>query len=114
MAAKSKQNDSKKSVSVREQAQAASSEKPKRRLRLPKRDNQKAQGKFRRTVGKIGRLIVPSYFRNSWKELRNVSWPDRRTTIKLTFAVIVFAVVFAVLVAVIDYGLDKLFRALIL
>lgn len=66
-----------------------------------------------RILGKRVR-IFPRYFRDSWAELRQVVWPDRKQTVKLTTAVIVFALVFGVAVAIVDYGLDKLFRILIL
>ena len=60
------------------------------------------------------RTLVPNYFRESWQELRQVTWPDRKTTIKLTFAVFVFATIFGILIGLVDYGLEKLFRELIL
>ena len=62
----------------------------------------------------IGRFIVPKYFRSSWRELRLVTWPDRTKTRQLTFAVLIFAVAFGALVSVVDYGLDKLFREVLL
>lgn len=62
----------------------------------------------------IGRILVPRYIRNSWKELRQVRWPTWSESRRLTFAVIVFAFVFGVIIAVVDYGLDKLFKALLL
>lgn len=67
--------------------------------------------KFFRIVGKI---LWPTYFRESWKELRQVTWPNRRETWQLTLAVIIFAIIFGLLVAAVDYGLDKVFRKLIL
>jgi preprotein translocase SecE subunit len=69
---------------------------------------------------RVGRFMnkrrrwIPAYFRNSWKELRLVEWPDRKSTAKLTLAVFIFALVFGTLVAFADYGLDKLFRKVIL
>ena len=60
------------------------------------------------------RRITPGYFRSSWKEVKEVSWPDRKTTAKLTMAVLAFATVFGVAIAIVDYGLDKIFRALLL
>ncbi len=60
------------------------------------------------------RHIIPGYFRNSWRELRLVTWPSRRETWKLTLAVFTFAIIFGVLIAVTDYGLDKLFRKVLL
>jgi preprotein translocase SecE subunit len=61
----------------------------------------------------IGRILWPQYFRNSWKELRQVTWPTRRETWQLTLAVIIFSVIFGVLVAVVDYVLNKLFKQLL-
>lgn len=66
------------------------------------------------TPGKVGRFLVPKYFRNSWAELRQVTWPDRMQTVRLTFAVIAFATVFGVVIAIVDFGLDKLFREVLL
>lgn len=67
-----------------------------------------------RVVRWTGLVLVPPYFRNSWRELRGVTWPNRRETWQLTWAVIIFSVIFGVLVAVVDYGLDKLFKQFIL
>lgn len=60
------------------------------------------------------RSFMPTYFVNSWRELKQVSWPGRKETWQLTFAVFVFAFVFGLLITVTDYGLDKLFKKLIL
>lgn len=62
----------------------------------------------------IGRILWPAYFRNSWKELRQVTWPTGRETRQLVLAVIIFSSVFGILVAVVDYGLNKLFKQLII
>jgi preprotein translocase subunit SecE len=59
------------------------------------------------------RTLSPSYFRNAWKELKNVSWPGRRETWKLTFSVFIFAMVFGIVVALVDYGFETLFRKVI-
>jgi preprotein translocase SecE subunit len=62
----------------------------------------------------IGYILLPKYFRNSWKELRQVTWPNRRESLQLTSAVLLFAAVFGVLIAVVDFGLDKLFKQVLL
>ena len=64
--------------------------------------------------GLIGKVVFPTYFRNSWRELRQVKWPNRTESRQLTFAVLVFAVVFGGLVAIVDYGLDKVFKQVLL
>ena len=60
------------------------------------------------------RRVTPKYFREAWGELRQVTWPNARQTFNLTLAVFAFAIVFGVLIGVVDYGLDKLFRELLL
>ncbi len=62
----------------------------------------------------IGKILLPTYFRQSWHELRQVTWPNWSESRQLTFAVLVFAVVFGATVAVIDFGLDRLFRDILL
>lgn len=57
-----------------------------------------------------GLILVPRYFRNSFKELRQVTWPNGRESRQLTLAVMLFATIFGALVAVIDLGLDKVFK----
>lgn len=62
----------------------------------------------------IGRVLFPKYFRNSYRELKQVKWPNRRESRQLTFAVLMFSLAFGVVVALVDYGLDKLFREVLL
>jgi len=62
----------------------------------------------------VGYILLPKYFRNSWKELRQVTWPTRRESWQLTSAVLVFAAIFGVMIAVVDFGLDKLFKQVLL
>ena len=62
----------------------------------------------------IGRLVGFSFVRSSWKELKQVTWPSLKEGRRLTTAVIIFSVVFGALIAAVDYGLDKLFRQLLL
>ncbi len=56
------------------------------------------------------RRWTPGYFRSAFKELRIVTWPDRRTTWKLVTSVFLFSIIFGLSIAIVDYGLDKLFR----
>ena len=62
----------------------------------------------------IGLILWWPYFRNSWKELRQVTWPTGKQSRQLTAAVIVFATVFGLLVALLDFGLDKIFKQVLL
>jgi len=60
------------------------------------------------------RSLVPRYFKASWQELRLVTWPGRKETWKLVFAVFVFSIVLGISIAVLDFGLEKLLREVIL
>lgn len=69
---------------------------------------------------KLGRFLTtnrrftPRFFRDAWGELKQVTWPNRKETIKLTIAVFVFAITLSLIVGVVDFGLDKLFRELLI
>lgn len=54
------------------------------------------------------------YFVNSWKELRQVTWPDRKTAWKLTFTVFLFSVLFAAFTSGLDYGFERLAKEIFL
>lgn len=58
--------------------------------------------------------LMPRYFVNSWHEVKQVTWPGRKETWRLTGAVFIFAVVFGASVALVDKGLESLFRQVIL
>jgi preprotein translocase SecE subunit len=114
----------KKVETVREKAEKAteSSAKPRRlqkttsRIGAPFRPvgrGLKRVGSFK-PVRILGFILVPPYFRNSWKELRQVTWPKFKESQRLTSAVIVFATVFGVAVALVDFALDKLFKGVLL
>lgn len=62
----------------------------------------------------IGKILLPAYFRNSWRELRQVTWPNWQQSRQLTFAVLIFAIIFGAVIAIVDYGLDKVFRNVLL
>lgn len=62
----------------------------------------------------IGRILFPHYFRNSWRELRQVTWLTFKQSRQLTVAVVMFAVIFGVLVALLDFGLDKVFKQVLI
>jgi preprotein translocase SecE subunit len=69
---------------------------------------------FAKPLRIIGKIIVPPYIRKSWQELKLVTWPDLKTSRQLTFAVLVFAIVFGAAIAGVDYGLDKVFKTILL
>lgn len=62
----------------------------------------------------LSKILLISYFANSWKELKQVTWPTNRTTWRLTGAVLVFAIIFGLMVAGLDFVLEKGFREVLL
>lgn len=57
---------------------------------------------------------IPSFLKNSWAELKQVSWPTKISALKLTFAVIIFSVVFAAFVQALDYIFSRVVKEIIL
>jgi preprotein translocase SecE subunit len=90
--------------------------KPRVRIHIPLPDN-----RFGRSLAKIGRgvrrvlgWLVPRYFINSWREVKQVTWPGRRETWRLTLAVFIFALVFGSMVYGVDEGLQEIFKKYII
>jgi preprotein translocase SecE subunit len=69
---------------------------------------------LRRPFRIIGKILLVPYIRSSWKELRLVTWPDWQQSRQLTFAVLIFALIFGASIALVDYGLDKVFRHILI
>jgi len=65
---------------------------------------------------KVGRVlkkrvrIMPRYIRESWAELKLVTWPSKKEAARLTGAVVIFAVIFAVVIQLLDVVFNKLFK----
>ena len=123
---KPKKRQLKKAETVRERAERATSEPKPRRLHNTTNAVGKPLGAARRFGGKeyylplpdnrFGRFLnkrrsfIPKFFKEAWAEVRQVEWPDRRATLKLTLAVFIFSLIFGAIITVVDFGLDKVFR----
>jgi preprotein translocase SecE subunit len=88
--------------------------KPFKLIRIPSNPVTRFLGKTGRGIKRVLTWITPTYFINSWREVRLVTWPGRKETWKLTLAVIIFAVIFGGLIAGVDKIIDSLFRSLVL
>ena len=58
--------------------------------------------------------IIPNFIKNSWKELRQVTWPTKKDAARLTFAVIIFSIFFAIFVQILDFLFSRLVKEIIL
>ena len=116
----------KKAETVRERAEKAAKKQNSTEPRRLQATQRKVSAPFRfigRQFAKLGRIklfriigyiLKPPYFRNSWRELRKVTWLSFPMSLRLTFAVFAFAFIFGLLIAFTDYGLDKLFKQVLL
>lgn len=68
----------------------------------------------RSVLKKIFRSPFRGYFIGSWREIKKVEWPDRKTSWKLTFIVIMFSVVFSLFTSGLDLGFEKLAKQIFL
>lgn len=60
------------------------------------------------------RSLLPKYFRGAWQEVRQVEWPKRKETAKLTLSVFLFAIFFALIISLADFVLAQAFERFIL
>ena len=56
---------------------------------------------------------IGGYFKGSWTELKQVRWPNRKSTWGMTAAVLLFSGFFVVLITLLDIGFDELFKLII-
>ena len=53
------------------------------------------------------------YLRDSWRELRQVRWPNRKTTWKMVLAVLVYTAMFVVIISLLDIFFSWLFNLIL-
>lgn len=85
-------------------------------LPVPKSTLGKALTKKRSVplLKRIASLPLIRYFVDSWAELRKVTWPSRKESLKLTFAVIVFTAIFTAFMSIADIGISKVVERILL
>jgi len=88
--------------------------KPLKKIRIPRNRFTKPIITVFSFIGRILKKLVPRYFINSWYELKQVTWPGRIETWRLTGAVLSFAIVFGVAIAIVDKILSEIFKNFIL
>ena len=55
-------------------------------------------------------IALGHYLRDSWREIRQVRWPNRKTTWKMVLAVFVYTAIFVVIIMLLDALLTLLFN----
>ena len=67
-----------------------------------------------RSLQKKRRIPLANYIAESWTELKKVTWPSRRESLKLTFAVVLFTAFFTLFTAVSDFGISNVVERVLL
>lgn len=58
-------------------------------------------------------VYLGRYLRDAWRELRQVRWPNRKTTWKMVLAVIVYTAIFVVFISILDLFFSWLFNLIL-
>ena len=58
-------------------------------------------------------VAIGRYIKNSWQEMRQVRWPNRKYTWKMTIAMLVYCVIFLVFIVLLDLLFSLLFNNLL-
>lgn len=58
-------------------------------------------------------VVIGRYFRDSWLELRQVRWPNRKSTWSMIVAVLVFSGIFIIVITLLDIAFEKLFNLIV-
>ncbi len=83
-------------------------------IRSTKSSRLKAPSWFARIKWPKPLRVFGGYFKGAWDELRQVRWPNRRSTWSLTLAVILFSLFFAGVILALDYAFNYLFKEILL
>lgn len=108
MSQKSKVNITKITAKSRPQATAAADPtKPKTKAKPTKTKTKAKTNTPEKPLKQVFILARPfvalgRYLRNSWRELRQVRWPNRKATWKMTLAVLVYCAIFIVFIMLLD------------
>ena len=58
-------------------------------------------------------VYLGRYLRDSWKELRQVRWPNRKATWKMVLAVIIYTAIFMIFITLLDLFFSWLFNIIL-
>ena len=58
-------------------------------------------------------VALGRYLRDSWREIRQVRWPNRKTTWKMVLAVIIYTALFMVIILLLDMFFTWLFNLIL-
>lgn len=84
-------------------------EKPSKAEEAEQKSEKQKPSRFRRNP--FG--AITGYFKGAWYELRQVRWPDRSNTLKMTGALLVFTAFIGTVILLLDWMFQYLFELMI-
>lgn len=103
-----KPSNVKQAMAMARDARASKKPASKKKAKAPVDDERRERRRARNPLS-----AMLGYFKGSWYELRQVRWPDRRSTWSMTGALLAFTAFFVVFVILIDMAFKYLFKLLI-
>lgn len=99
--------------------QATTQPEPAQNPKVPAdKKSRKSQDKTEQPLRQVFILFRPfvalgRYIRDSWREIRQVRWPNRKATWKMTLAVLVYCAIFMVFILLLDTLFTFLFNLIV-
>ena len=80
-----------------------------------KKEKTKKVKKEKKPMNKFTRVITAPfrYVHDSWTEIRQVRWPNRKATWKMVVAVLIYTAIFVILISLLDLFFKWLFNLII-
>ncbi|MDO4759714.1 MAG: preprotein translocase subunit SecE [Candidatus Saccharibacteria bacterium] len=119
-----KANDSKKTEKTAEEPVITRKKVVLKDKKVDKKDKQakKAAKKAEKAEKKNGKkpfilfrpfCFIGRYFKESWQEIRQVRWPNRKATWKMVFAVLVYTAFFVLILVLLDMLFKFIFNSIL-
>ena len=93
-------------ATAKELASRAQAEKSSAKAKTASKTSKSKNSKSRRNP----LSAITGYFRGAWQEIKQVRWPDRRSTWGMVGALIVFTAALFLVIILLDYGFAWLFK----
>ena len=84
-----------------------------------KKEARKAKKEIDRKNGKKPFILIRPfvylfrYIRDSWRELRQVRWPNRKATWKMVLAVVIYTALFVIIISLLDIFFSFIFNLIL-
>lgn len=102
-----------KKVVIKDKKQAKANRKAAKKAEKKAKKAEKAQSNKKVFILFRPFVAFGRYMRDSWREIRQVRWPNRKATWKMVLAVIIYTALFVLLISLLDMFFTWLFSLII-